>query len=485
MTEPTKEQLQSELESLKRLRRQEQAVERIRVAVLSMRSGRDLQHVILVMFREFARLGLEVPACGFIFVDEDKGRILWYTAMQNPRRLGVSWTSAELREIDEETCVSEIEVPISADWGEDLGRWRAGEAWAVERGVEEDKAEMAPFMARLGFDRPLPFFDQGKWRVVNVPFEHGWVGIRYRGADPVRAIRLDECTAALSLGYLRNLDFQRLGEQNLALEEALARLGETQAELVLQEKMAALGDLVAGVAHEMNTPLGAISSMHDTARRAAGRLQEMVREALGDAYAGQRKIQAIFGVLADADRVVSEGAGRLADIVGSLRHFARLDEAEFQKADIHESIDSALTLLQNRLGDRIAAFRDYGEVGPVYCSPCQLNQVFMNLLKNAVAAIEGSGEIRITTRKAGDTVRIRVGDTGAGIPPEDLEHIFDFGFNSTGARAKMKMGLATDYRIVQEHGGQITIDSRVGQGTEVTVVLPLSGADPSHGPSGP
>jgi len=474
--EETKENLQAELDRLRLLRREEQAVERIHMAVLSMRSKQDFLRVILVMFREFARLDLEVPGCGFFFVDEKKDRIMWYTALQNPRRLGISWSSSELQEIDEETCVSVMEVPISADWEEDLERWRAGTAWSVARSAEEDWAEMAPLAERLGFDRPLPFLGEGGWHIANVPFEHGWIGIRYRGADPVRAIRIDDCTAALSLGYLRNLDFQRLEEQNRALEEGLVRLRQTQAELVMQEKMASLGDLVAGVAHEMNTPLGAVISMHDTACRATQRLQDLLREALGEAYDDEKKIQSVFGVMDDADRVIREGTERLGEIVGSLRHFARLDEAEFQQADIHEGIDSALTLLKNRLGEQIVVVRDYGDIGLVYCSPCQLNQVFMNLLKNAAAAIEGRGEIRIATGKNAGVVRIRISDTGAGMPPERLERIFDFGFNAAGNRAKMKMGLATDYRIVQEHGGEIAIESQVGKGTDVTVVLPLRDA---------
>jgi two-component system, NtrC family, sensor kinase len=117
--------------------------------------------------------------------------------------------------------------------------------------------------------------------------------------------------------------------------------------------------------------------------------------------------------------------------------------------------------------------KDYADIEPIYCSPCQLNQVFMDLLKNAIEAITGSGEIKVRTWGTTDKTWIRIHDSGIGIPPDQLEHIFDFGFNKSGDRAKMAFGLAMDYRIVQEHEGEISIESQVGEGTQVTICLPL------------
>lgn len=467
----TSEELQVELVALRQQRDQEQAVERIRAEVLSMRSSEDLIRVIVVVYRELSRLKVESPGCGFFFVDEDKGRIQWYSALQNPRKYGISWTSSELQEIDETIAASATELPIEDDWQEDLDYWRAGEDWSVTRNEEEDQAVMRPYQERLGFDRPLPFFDGEGWVITNVPFQYGWVGIRYRGTavDPVVSAKTREFTEALSLGYLRNRDFQRLEEQNQALESALNQLKETQSQLFLQEKMAALGDLVAGVAHEMNTPLGAISSIHNTLVRAV----DTLAEALPEEYKDQRKVRAAFAVIANANQVITDGTERVIGIVDSLRSFARLDEAVFQRADIHEGIDSALILLQNRLEGRIKVVKNYGDIGPIYCSPSQLNQVFMNLLKNAVEAIEGSGEIAIHTSVADDRVCIRFRDTGVGIAPDQLQRIFDFGFNDKGATTRMTFGLAMDYRIVQEHRGEIEIESQIGEGTEVAISLPL------------
>ncbi|MBT3606367.1 MAG: hypothetical protein HN521_25130 [Candidatus Latescibacteria bacterium] len=360
------------------------------------------------------------------------------------------------------------------DWEDDLKRWREGKIWTVVRSEEEDLAEMQPFQERMGFDRPLPYFEGDGWAITNVPFEYGWVGIRYRGTDsePIARAKVEEFTEALSLGYLRNLDFQRLEEQNKDLEAALTQLKETQGQLIMQEKMAALGDLVAGVAHEMNTPLGAIRSIHDTLIRATDSLKKNLEETFPETYKEQRKVQIAFDVIADANQVITRGTKRVTKIVDSLRNFSRLDQAEFQVADIHEGLDSSLTLLQNRIGTNINVIKNYAEIEPIYCSPGQLNQVFMHLLKNAIQAIEGSGEIKIDTFGSDNNIGIQISDTGVGIPPELLEHIFDFGFNETGPRTKMAFGLATDYRIIQEHQGEIKIESQVEKGTQVTISLP-------------
>ncbi|MCZ6671398.1 MAG: PAS domain S-box protein [Verrucomicrobia bacterium] len=257
-------------------------------------------------------------------------------------------------------------------------------------------------------------------------------------------------------------------------KQAEAALQETQKQLVLQEKMASLGDLVAGVTHELNTPVGAMNSMHDTLTRAVDRLQVTLRESFPQEYEDNRMVQSVFKVIRDANRVMSTGVERVTAIVSSLRNFARLDEAEFQVADIHEGIESTLTLLQTQIGDGIRVVRDYADLKPIYCSPGQLNQAFMHLFKNAIEAIEEEGEIRVRTFLDNGTLCIQIRDTGVGIPTEQLERIFDFGFRTTDSRMRMRFGLPTAYKIVQEHKGEIKIVSEVGKGTEVTVSLATS-----------
>ena len=262
-------------------------------------------------------------------------------------------------------------------------------------------------------------------------------------------------------------------EQNRALEENMRLLRETQNQMIMQEKMASLGDLVAGVAHEMNTPLGAIGSTQDTMTRALDKLQQTLENTSSEEHKDNRTVQSLFKVLADANQVMADGTGRVSSIVNSLRQFAQLDEAEFQVANIHEGIDSTLTLLQSQLGENITLVKNYGDIKPVYCSPGQMNQVFMHLLKNALQAIEKTGEINVSTFEEDDKVYVRISDTGVGISSAQLERIFDFDFHAADNRMKVGFGLSTAYRIIQDHNGEIQIESAVGKGTEVTISLPI------------
>ena len=141
-----------------------------------------------------------------------------------------------------------------------------------------------------------------------------------------------------------------------------------------------------------------------------------------------------------------------------------MDEAEFQTVDIHEGVESALTLLAAQIGDKVTVVREFGDIEPVYCAPGQLNQVFMHLLKNALQAIEGSGTVTISTSRQDNTAFVRIADTGRGIPPEQLERIFDFDFQTTDGRVRMGFGLSTDLKIIQDHHGEIQIESEVGTG---------------------
>ena len=267
----------------------------------------------------------------------------------------------------------------------------------------------------------------------------------------------------------RTLDLQ---EKNSELQQALEALRETQEQLFLQEKMASLGSLVAGVAHEINNPIGAVNSAVDVAVRCVERIESQLgeRESI-EALRESRQLLQALEILKDNNGVTREAAERIVRIVDSLKSFARLDQAQFQLADIHEGLDSALTLLGRQLGERIEIVRDYGASERIYCAPGQLNQVFMNVLKNAMQAVEGAGTVTIGTAEDERHIYVRIDDTGRGIPREELEAIFDFGFRSD-ARVKFGAGLAAAYRIVQDHGGRIHIESQVGEGTQVRIELP-------------
>ena len=255
------------------------------------------------------------------------------------------------------------------------------------------------------------------------------------------------------------------------LERTNLELRETQGHLVQSAKMAALGNLVAGITHEINSPVGAIQSMQDTVGRAVDRLKETLVSRFPQDYEKDSGIRRPFEVIVNSSRVISQATGRVTEIMRNLRSFARLDEAEFQVANLEEGLDSTLAVMGSQVGSRISVVKEYEGIDSIFCSPGQLNQVFMHLLKNATQAISDRGEIRIITSQDQEKVHVRIRDTGVGIPPEQLDHIFDLGFRAGGERMKMGLGLVADYNIVQAHRGGIQIQSEVGTGTEVTVSL--------------
>ena len=265
-----------------------------------------------------------------------------------------------------------------------------------------------------------------------------------------------------------------LNEKNQALQEALQQLQATQHELILQSKMASLGSLVAGVAHEVNNPIGAVNSAADVSTRCIDRLLKLVESSRSlDELKGSETFGQLVEMLKENHRITVTAGNRIAKIVRSLKNFARLDEAEFQKADIHEGLDSTLTLVHHELRNRAVVVKDYGNLPLVYCSPNQLNQVFMNLFINASQAIDGKGEIRIRTRFDDSKVYIQIADNGKGILPEHLPKIFDPGFTTKGTGIGTGLGLSICYNIIQKHKGTITVESEPGQGTEFTITLPV------------
>jgi signal transduction histidine kinase len=258
------------------------------------------------------------------------------------------------------------------------------------------------------------------------------------------------------------------------VEERTRELRDNQAQLVQSEKMAALGQLVAGVAHEVNTPLGALKSNNDLAIRSRAKIKAAIDDpALPAELREHPHLGKLLTNLEKLDEINQTALDRIVAIVKSLRNFARLDKAEQDKVNIHDGIDSTLTLVHHELKNRIAVHKEFSDLPELYCFPNQLNQVFMNVLVNASHAIHDKGDIFIKTYRRDNDAVIEFRDTGKGILDEHLKRIFDPGFTTKGAGVGTGLGLSIVYKIIEDHEGTIEIDSAVDKGTTVRITLPI------------
>jgi len=256
------------------------------------------------------------------------------------------------------------------------------------------------------------------------------------------------------------------------LELANETLRETQAQLVQSEKMASLGSLVAGIAHEINTPIGAVSSMYDTLSRSLEKLDEIIKSKFPADFKQLPRVKSIFKILDDSNLVIRSGTERVVDIVRRLKSFARLDEAELKTVDIHEGLEDTLILIHHELKHNIRIIKKFGDIPLIACFPGQLNQVFLNLLINSKQSIKDKGTIRITTFAKNKKVHIAFQDNGIGISKANISKVFDPGFTTKGRGVGAGLGLSICYQIIQDHRGRIKVESEPGKGTTFTIVLP-------------
>jgi len=263
----------------------------------------------------------------------------------------------------------------------------------------------------------------------------------------------------------RELAYAELTDMNVALVHS-------QAQLIQAEKMASLGTLTAGIAHEVNTPIGVINSNADIAERCITTIAGAMERCQGIAeLENHDQLQRSVQALKKTSRTTMECSNRISELIGSLKNFSRLDEAASQRVDIHEGIDSALNLLQHEIKGRIDVVKEYGCLPRISCQVSELNQVFMKILRNAADAIGGKGQITIRSYAAAGQVSVCIEDTGVGIAPDQVPRVFDPAFSRKGSRVRAKLGLYSSYQIVQQHQGEIKIESELGRGTAVTVIL--------------
>jgi signal transduction histidine kinase len=263
--------------------------------------------------------------------------------------------------------------------------------------------------------------------------------------------------------------FDEIAKLNETLEarvEARTReLREIQAQLTQAEKMKSLGQLVAGVAHELNNPIGFV---HANLQLMEENIEKLV-EGQRTGSDTERIRETITKLLARS----REGTQRVKKIVQDLRTFSRMDQADLQDADLHEEIDRTLALMEPHFKNAIRVVREYGELPRVRCYPGQLNQVFLNLLMNSCDAIDGKGEIRIRTRHEGDHVVLEFEDDGPGIPAEVQSRIFDPFFTTKPVGVGTGLGLSLSHGIIERHGGRIRVESVPGHGATFVIELPL------------
>ncbi len=269
---------------------------------------------------------------------------------------------------------------------------------------------------------------------------------------------------------LRNVE---LKEKNVQLETTLRELNAAQAQLLQSGKMAALGNLVAGLAHEINNPLGTIKSGQDISRRIADKLKAILEQSDETDEKWQADFRKALKVLDSNNQNAQLASDRIASIVNSLKDFSNLDQAEFVKADLHEALETTLNLIGHKVVGNVEVKRQFGDLPEIYCFVNELNQVFMNILLNALAAVDQeSGVVDIITELTDNMVRIEIRDNGKGIPEDKVAGLFEPSFVSDGNRIKMRTGLYTSLNIINRHFGHLDVISSLGDGTRITIEIP-------------
>jgi len=464
---------------LKKLERQNRelkmglAVDRVHVEVLAMKKSEDWGKVVNVMHKELLSLGVKFTGCAINIIDQEAQLFRQHLILPSYVRKTFK-PKHRFQAIDEETdlfIVERMMEPGKVPTEPAMNAWREKIVWRRVVGGEELEKIVERSRDTMGFElSPLDAYPRC---LLDIPFSHGLIALSAPGPDDLTEtdeLILQQMAQAISVAYSRFLDFRELENKNRELHE-------TQTQLVQAAKLAAMGQLVAGVAHEINTPLGTINSNFDT----TGRALKLIREEIEVLAGGlSEKSQSLFNTVDSLTDINRLACNRIIRIVRDLKNFARLDEAEFKESNLNDDIESTLALIQHELRDRIQVIKDFADVPPIYCYPNRLNQVFMNLLINACQSIQGKGEIRIQTSLCNQRVQVSISDTGTGIKEEHLKKIFDPGFTTKGVGVGTGLGLSISARIIQDHQGKIDVETELGKGTTFTISLPVNSVRESY-----
>jgi len=336
------------------------------------------------------------------------------------------------------------------------------------------QADAAFWMMKAAAGEPQSF----EWQARRADGGLFWAEINMRRAELAGQERLLVVVRDISRRKAREEELRQNLERQVQLNK---KLEEAHNQLLQSEKLASIGQLAAGVAHELNNPIGFVHSnlgsldnylqdlfaIVDASESGDGALESMQRLKAEKDYAFIKRD--IGELMAES----KDGLVRVRKIVQDLKDFSRVGEAEWQWADLHKGLDSTLNIVWNELKYKCRISKTYGELPEIHCLPSQLNQVFMNLLVNAGQAIVDQGEIAIRTGRDDDRVWVEVSDTGAGIPAENLNRIFEPFFTTKPVGKGTGLGLSLSYGIVVKHRGRIEVRSEVGKGSTFRVVLPI------------
>ncbi len=316
------------------------------------------------------------------------------------------------------------------------------------------------------------------------------------GVDYItKPFHIDEVIARVETHYNMRIFQKELEEKNRSLRNLLNELANTQNQLVQAEKMASLGTLTAGIAHEINNPINAVNSSSITLDRLVRKLISFTTFCLKSIEKGENNISQMIDTFKEEIEydeliegvkqltgIIINGAERTTRIIESLKIFTHLDQAEKKSADIHKNIESTLALLHHRIKDKITIERQYGNIPPILCYPGKLNQVFMNLLTNAIDSLSekddrtGTLTITIKTEKVLkdeiEHLQITISDTGSGIRPEIVNRLFEPFFSTKNVGEGSGLGLSISHGIIKNHKGKIDVRSELGKGTSFIITIP-------------
>jgi signal transduction histidine kinase/HAMP domain-containing protein len=347
----------------------------------------------------------------------------------------------------------------------------------IERQMEEQATQ------QQALEKTMVEIQEANWELLEAKEELQ----RQAEIQDAQAVEIELANAALQ-------------EKNIEIERTLKKLQEVQQHIVQSEKMAGLGQITAGIAHEINNPVTFISGAVKPLQRDLNDILDVLAEyskLRPDADAASVKLvlsraiqlkhdielDDVIAEMKDLLKSMDNGAARIAEIVKGLRNFSRLDEQDLKMVDVHEGIDSTLTILRSQYKDHIEIIKEYGVLPLVECHAGQINQVFMNILSNAIQAIEGTGSIRIkTSSKAsseGEAVIISIKDSGKGMTAEVRNRIFEPFFTTKDVGKGTGLGLSISFGVIEKHNGTLEVQSELGRGAEFIITLPVS--QPSDG----